>query len=139
MATEEFASGAGATKEAVIQHQQGSCTGNQKLQGAPAPSEEEVQNHQDKDQAEAATTVIAHTRTHIITAPAEEEEKNNKNENKRHGRENSTGECSHSRTIPRRGKLWPDIRFRRHSPPYATECATDAPPNCRGHRRQSLR
>ena len=51
------------------------------LKGSATPPEEEVKNHQQKDQTDPATTVIAHARAHIKPASPKQEEKDNENQN----------------------------------------------------------
>lgn len=65
---------------------------------AAVPSEQQVENHKEKNQAETAAAVVADTGTHVETAAPEEQQKKHKNKDQWHARESSTADRARGST-----------------------------------------
>jgi hypothetical protein len=59
------------------------------LESASTPSEKQIKDDDQEDEAEAAAAVVAEAWTHIVATAAEKQEKDHKNEYERHGEESS--------------------------------------------------
>jgi IMP cyclohydrolase len=59
------------------------------LESASTPSDKQIKDDDQEDEAEAAAAVVAEAWTHIVATAAEKQEKDHKNEYERHGEESS--------------------------------------------------